>query len=155
MKAELKASEELVESLKAAEELRLVAYQDQAGVWTLGYGKTRYGTRKIQPGETCTAEQAEAWIRYDIAIAERIVRAALRVPLSQRQFDALVMFAFNTGTLGVRLKQALNSWNIPEVFKAWREWIFITDPVTKIKRVSKGLVNRREKELRIWQHGIV
>lgn len=59
--------------------------------WTLGYGHTE----GAQPGDTCTMEQAEELLRYDIArAAERHAGA-----VSQHQFDALVALS----AMGVEL----------------------------------------------------
>lgn len=73
---------------------RLVAYQDQVGVWTIGYGHTA----GVYDGMTCTQEQAEKWLRHDVEDAEKAVNDFVKVPLSQKQFDALVDFVFNLGT---------------------------------------------------------
>ena len=34
------------------------AYQDQNGIWTIGYGYTQ----DVAPGENCTREQAKEWL---------------------------------------------------------------------------------------------
>jgi lysozyme len=73
---------------------RLSAYQDQVGVWTIGYGHTR----NVHKGDTCTQEQAEQWLLADIALAEDDVNTHVLLPeLTQGEFDALVDFAFNLG----------------------------------------------------------
>ena len=72
----------------------LVSYQDQKGVWTIGYGHT-FG---VHAGMTCTQEQADAWLADDIAWAEQIVNDHVTVPLTQHEFDALVDFVFNCGS---------------------------------------------------------
>lgn len=71
----------------------LTAYQDAAGVWTIGYGHTI----GVQPGDTCTQAQAEAWLEQDVAGAVATVNQFVTVPLTQGQFDALVDFVFNLG----------------------------------------------------------
>lgn len=62
---------------------------------TIGVGHTEPG--KIKLGDTCTQEQALAWLRSDIAWAEAAVNNNVLVPLDQHQFDALVSFVFNAG----------------------------------------------------------
>ena len=76
------------------EGVRLTAYQDQVGRWTLGYGHTS----GVQAGQTCTPEQAEEWLQSDTAWAVGVVNRLVRVPLSQGEFDALVDFVFNLGS---------------------------------------------------------
>lgn len=77
----------------AMEGCRLEAYQDSAGIWTIGYGTTEYfpsGTR-VAEGDTCTVEQARTYLAAHIA--------GLRLPdgLTQAQFDACLDFAYNAG----------------------------------------------------------
>ncbi|MCK9386077.1 MAG: lysozyme [Nevskia sp.] len=82
--------------IKKRESLRLVAYPDPgpSGLpWTIAWGHTR-GVRK---GDTCTAEQAEAWLDEDMAEAYAIVDRAVTVPLTTPQRDALCSFAYNLG----------------------------------------------------------
>ena len=82
--------EELIEGFEA---LRLHAYPDQGGVWTLGYGHTA-GVKK---GDVCTQIQADAWLLAVIGGAVLAVNRSLDVALNQNQFDALVSFTFNLG----------------------------------------------------------
>lgn len=73
---------------------RLTAYQDSVGIWTLGYGRTA----GVKQGDTCTQEQADAWLAEDLASAEHTVNTLVKVPLNQNQFDALVDFVYNVGS---------------------------------------------------------
>lgn len=79
--------------IKASEGLRLVAYQDRAGVWTIGYGHTA----GVYPSMVITAAQAEIFFPEDVASAERQVSHYVTVPLNEYQFSALVSFVFNMG----------------------------------------------------------
>jgi len=49
--------------IRLAEGLRLSAYQDSGGVWTIAYGHTE----GVKQGDTCTVAQAEAWLAEDAA----------------------------------------------------------------------------------------
>ena len=92
---------------KYCEGLYLKAYQDTRGVWTIGYGRIRHddGT-PVHEGETCTEEQAEAWLLTDLEReGEHYVKAWVKHPLAQREFDALTDFCFNRGA--GRLKKLL------------------------------------------------
>ena len=73
---------------------RLVAYQDQVGVWTIGYGHTGSG---VVSGLTITQDQAEDLLTSDVAASAAYVNAAVMVELQQNEFDALVDFVFNLG----------------------------------------------------------
>jgi len=74
--------------LEFVEELKFVAYPDQHGVWTCGYGHT--GPDVVQ-GTTCTFDMAGLWLAQDVLHAENAVSDFIKVPVSQRQFDALVL----------------------------------------------------------------
>lgn len=75
------------------ESCRLTAYQDSAGVWTIGWGHTR----GVQPGDTCTQAQADAWLQEDIQWAVAAVNRLVTAAVNQNQFDAMVDFVFNAG----------------------------------------------------------
>lgn len=84
------------EIIKEHEGLRLKAYPDpgSGGVpFTIGWGHTK-GVKK---GDTCTKEQAEQWLTDDMAEAYAVVDKAVKVPLSEKQRDALCSFVFNVG----------------------------------------------------------
>ncbi|GAA3911767.1 lysozyme [Gibbsiella dentisursi] len=89
----MKASENALSLIKQFEGLEATAYLCPAGVWTIGYGHTQ----NVTQGQTCTREQADAWLRDDVQEASRAVTNAVGVPLRQGQFDALVSFVFNFG----------------------------------------------------------
>lgn len=85
-------SETAQQITESFEGLRLSAYRDSVGVWTIGYGHTQ----GVYPGQTCTQAQAVAWLLIDLAQAEAFVNG-LGLTLTQGEFDALVDFAFNLG----------------------------------------------------------
>lgn len=73
---------------------RLTAYQDQVGIWTIGYGHTH----GVTPGQTITQDEAEAYLAADIAWAVAFVNRSVKIQLTQGEFDALVDFTFNLGS---------------------------------------------------------
>jgi lysozyme len=79
--------------IQGFESCKLVAFQDQGGIWTLGWGHTQ----GVTPGQTCTQEQADAWFIDDTQSACNAVTRTVDVPLNQNQFDALVSFTYNVG----------------------------------------------------------
>ena len=74
------------------EGLELEAYQDSAGVWTIGWGHTK----DVRRGQVINEDKALELLRVDLAEAESAV-SRLRA-LNQNQFDALVSFTFNLGS---------------------------------------------------------
>jgi lysozyme len=78
------------------EELRLSAYLDTGGVWTIGWGHTA----SVKQGDTCSELQACNWRREDLEKSElEVNRRTGDLPITQAMFDALVSFEFNTGGL--------------------------------------------------------
>jgi len=72
---------------------RLDAYQDQGGVWTIGYGHTH----SVCDGDSITQDQAEAFLVQDLTNAEQQVDDAIKSNVNDNQFAALVSLAFNIG----------------------------------------------------------
>jgi lysozyme len=71
------------------------------GTLTIGYGHTSAaGAPTVFAGQKITKEQADAILATDLSKVEDQVNSLVKVPLTQNQFDALVSFQFNTGSLG-------------------------------------------------------
>lgn len=118
----------------------LTAYQDQRGIWTIGYGHTA----GVHPGQTITQQEAEALLAADIESAVRIVNETVTVKLTQQQFDALVDFAFNVGAGSFRrstLLKEINSGHFPEAAAQFNLW----DHCGGV--VNAGLLRRRRAEV--------
>jgi lysozyme len=83
-----------IDLIKQFEGLRLTAYQDMVGVWTIGYGHTG---PDVKPGLTITQQRAEQLLINDLVQFERGVNDLVTVQINQNQFDALVSFTYNLG----------------------------------------------------------
>lgn len=141
--------------IKNFEGLRLNAYRDAAGVWTIGYGSTRYHDGKsVKPGDQLANEtQADALFRNTLGQYEAAVNRLVKVPVSQNQFDALVSFAYNEGTGALEestLLVKLNEGNFHEAAAHFLAWDKITDPKTGRKIDCDTLVRRRHEESRLF-----
>lgn len=88
----MKASEILIRKIKHFEGLRLEAYQDVKGVWTIGFGHTN----GVKSGDKITKKQATKLLEEDLAYFEKFVDN-LHICDNQGKFDALTDFAFNCG----------------------------------------------------------
>lgn len=96
----------LIEQLKLDEGLRLRAYKDTLGFWTIGYG---HHDGSIRDGDTITEAEAEALLLADIKKAtERIVES---LPWTKRldevRFAALVNMSFQLGNRVLQFKRSL------------------------------------------------
>ena len=115
------------------------------GVWTIGYGQTgSYYGKRVRRGMTTTKALAHAWLRdHSIKTFEDAVTQAVKVPLNQNQFDALVSFAYNVGVGALKQSttlRKLNAGDYASAADALTMW-------TKCKgKVLAGLVRRRKEE---------
>lgn len=92
----MKISKEGLSLIESFEGCKLEAYKDPVGVWTIGYGHTKGVSR----GQKITQQQAEDFLRQDCATAERNVsKYDNKYHWNQNQFDAMVSFAYNIGSI--------------------------------------------------------
>ena len=130
------------------EGLRLKAYDDGVGVWTIGFGTTVYPNGiRVKKGDTCTEAQAKAYMVYDLKKFESAVNNAVTVPLNQNQFDALVSLTYNIGPSAFSkstLVKKLNAGDIRGAAEQFDVWVNAGG-----KRMQ-GLANRRAKEKEVF-----
>ncbi|MFK4824865.1 lysozyme [Paenochrobactrum sp. BZR 588] len=128
---------------------RLTAYQDMAGIWTIGYGHTSAaGAPKVVAGMKINDQEADRILRADLAKFEKRVSDLVKVPLNDNQYAALVSFDFNTGALHKStLLKKLNTGDYSAVPAELMKWVNAGG-----KRVQ-GLVNRRAAEAGLWVKG--
>lgn len=137
--------------IREFEGLRLRAYQDSVGVWTIGYGSTRYadGT-PVQEGDTISEPAAESLLRATLTKYEQGVLTTITAPLSQAQFDACVSLAYNVGVGAFAkstLAKHLNAGRVADAANEFRKWNRAGG------RVLAGLTRRREVERALFLNG--
>jgi len=141
--------------IKIFEGLRLNAYTDSAGVWTIGYGSTRYHDgRAVKPGDKLVGEsQADTLFRNTLGQYEKAVNDFVQIPLTQNQFDALVSFTYNEGPYALKsstLLKKLNAKDYANAANAFLLWDKITDPKTGKKVALDVLTQRRREERELF-----
>ena len=133
-------------------------YNDVAGLPTIGVGhlltaeendsgKIVINGRPVEYSEGLTDLQVMELLTQDLIRFEDVINSAVIVPLNQNQFDALVAFAFNVGTPAFKkstLLKVLNAEKYTEVPAQLRRWVKAGG------KTVQGLVNRREKEIELW-----
>lgn len=101
-------------------------YKDSVGVWTIGVGHTA-AAGGINPATftgTITIKQALDLLREDIVKYENGVNAAVKVPLKQYEFDALVSFHYNTGAIArAQLTKSLNAGDKAKAAREFMNWV--------------------------------
>lgn len=82
--------------IKSFEGCRLTAYKCPAGIWTIGYGHTG----DVSEGMKITQAQADELLKKDLAKFEKkVAKYDSKYHWNQNQFDAMVSFAFNIGSI--------------------------------------------------------
>ena len=140
----MRLSQNGVNFIKSHEALRLKAYQDSKGVWTIGWGHTK----NVHPGDVITREQAEQFIRDDFAWVERILNADLvsgrdKPLVTQNEFDALCSLVFNIGSdayLESTVRRKIKQGDKMAAAHAFGMWVYSNH------KFVQGLANRRADE---------
>lgn len=129
--------------IKEFEGCSLVAYQDAAGIWTIGYGCTH----DVSPGMTITAEEAESRLRkYADATAVQ-VQNLLKWAVNDNQFSAIGVFAYNVGCGNLQkstLLNCVNTGHLEDAAEEFLRWV-------KVAGIpSDGLLRRRKAERELF-----
>ena len=143
----MRTSQRGIDLIKEFEGYSEGVYMCAGGKYTIGYGHTQ----GVEPGDTCTKEKAEEYLRMDLREAEEAVLEFITVPLSQNQFDALVSLVYNIGSGNfydstIRRVINLNIGDIEEYRLAWMMW------KKSRGKVLKGLIRRREAEFKLFSN---
>lgn len=149
--------------LKDIEGLAITPYDDQTGkdikVWvegaTIGYGHLIAESDWPKYKHGLNQEQAIRLLQADLNPFINTVKSNVRVEVTQHEFDAMVIFAFNIGQAGFTGSSVLKMINNPDVMtsyptleKAWKAWD------KSQGKVNRGLKNRRQAEWDIYQKGV-
>lgn len=123
--------------LTTFEGCRLKPYQDQGGLWTVGYGHV------IDPADfdkTITQQQAEDYLREDLEQTYRIERFFRRV-LTDNEYSACCVLAYNIGVAAFRNSTILLNINDgKDPGGIWLQYCHVHGTI------SPGLLRRRQAE---------
>lgn len=136
------------------EGFRARPYICPAGKKTVGFGHVMQKGKQYPA--TITMEEAKTLLREDVKTAEAVVNSAVKVPLNQNQFDALVSFVFNLGGGALRRSTLLKILNQGEYIKAaieFKKWNKAR--VNGRTVVLPGLVKRRERESDLFTRPVI
>lgn len=141
-------NKETLELIKLEEGLRLNAYPDPVGVWTIGYGHTaNAGPPAPKKGMKITAAEAERILLSDLKKFEGFVNQYVKVPLNENQYGALVSLCFNIGPGNFSKSTLLRKLNAKDYKGAAEQFLVWNKGTVKGKKVTlPGLVKRRKNE---------
>ena len=124
------------------------AYKCPAGVWTIGYGTTRYlDCTRVHKGDSFTKLEAKVHLAHEFNRARWQVINLVNVPLTLNQLDALASFVYNLGAGAFRastLRKRINDLDFDDVPYQFSRWVYAGG------RKLKGLVLRRQAEVNLW-----
>jgi lysozyme len=145
----MKPSKKCIDLVKKFEGLRLKSYKCPAGIWTIGYGSTRWlDETSVAEGQEITIETAEKLLMNDLQkFANQI-----KLNVSQNQFDAIVSFCYNLGvgnfnisTLKKKIIANSNDETIKDEFLKWGK-----AKVNGVLKELPGLMKRRIAESNLY-----
>ncbi len=156
-------SDKGIDLLKSIEQLSTTPYDDQTGkditTWvegaTIGYGHLVSSAEWSKYKDGIARDQALSLFRADLNPYVNTVKTKVTASITQNEFDAMVILAFNIGQRAFTNSSVLKMVNNPNVKTtyenledAWKAW-------NKSQGViNSGLINRRQAEWDIYSKGI-
>jgi GH24 family phage-related lysozyme (muramidase) len=128
----MKTSDAGIYALALHEGIVPAPYRDSVGVWTYGIGHTAAAgppvPANMPKGMPADLDAALRHVfevfRADLPKYEEGVRRAVKVPVTQAQFDALVSFHYNTGAIGrASLVKKLNAGDVKGAAAGFMAWV--------------------------------
>jgi len=153
--------------IREFESFRPSAYLDPVRIPTIGYGHTGPEVRLLMPA--ITLAEAESLLAADVDFFAKIASTAVKVPLNQNQFDAMVSLLFNVGPGRIAragdpgrdgiitlangqpstLLKLLNAGEYRSAAGQFGRWVHGTDAEGRLIKLQ-GLVRRREAEMNLF-----
>ena len=141
--------------------VRLDPYLCPAGYWTIGWGhavldprgnqikgpENKQRAREVYP-HGLSLDEAAVLLADDVRRFAAGVYQAVKVPLTDNQFGALVSFSFNVGYGAFSRSTLLKVINQGEKEKAPPQFMRWTKAAGK---ESPGLIRRRRAEVNLWE----
>ncbi|MDY1038874.1 lysozyme [Lelliottia sp. CFBP8978] len=146
--------------MKSYEKLYKLPYWDQNGKLiseykkgaTIGYGHLISSEKEFAKYKKgITESQAVILFKNDIYSFIQTVRYEIKEKITQNEFDALVMLAFNIGIYAFKISSILRIINgefSGDLKEAWKSYKYTQG------RISRGLINRRDAEINVFFNGV-
>lgn len=146
----MKISKRGEDFIKSWEKLRLRAYDDGAGVMTIGWGHAMSRAEQANMVQPISPQMAEEMFQSDVDKAEVPLLRDLATPgfasLGQNQYDVLVSFIFNVGGgnyKGSTLRKMLLSGDA-KIEGQFARWVYGGG------KIMRGLQRRRAAEAALY-----
>lgn len=148
----MKTSDAGIYALALHEGIVPAPYKDSVGVWTYGIGHTA-GAGAPDPSKMARGMPKDLdaalravfdTFRHDLPKYEAGVNRAVKVPITQAQFDALVSFHYNTGAIGkASLVKRLNAGDVAGAAAGFMAW-----------KKPPEIIDRRKSEQALFAKGV-
>lgn len=166
----MELSDDGLQFIKDREDTKLTAYQDIAGIWTIGTGSIWIDGRRVKQGDTITEEKALYLLNQELSPLPELIDNLVVPTLTKGEADALISFTFNLGLPAFKsssLRSIINRTAIINKLKP-KEYLVTpnSDELGRIKNAflvwckyhnsdgklvtSEGLRNRRMAEWRLF-----
>ena len=124
-------------------------YKDSVGIPTIGIGSTYYedGTKVKMTDKAITKERAIQLAKNVVKSFEQQVNKSILLPMTQNQFDAMVLLCYNIGKSGFARSSVVRHFNEGNLQKAADSFLLWNKAGGKELR---GLTNRRKKERELF-----
>ena len=131
------------------------AYDDGEGVWTVGYGTTRWDLKTpVKKGETITREEADVQLRKELQRVQDAIDTSIHVPLSSNENSSLCSIFYNIGTGWCTGKGHAQASFVKNLNNGRKD--LVPAGMLQFTRGANtgthydGLLNRRKDEVKLW-----
>ena len=145
----MKLSDNGFRLLGELEGIVLRPYKDSVGIPTIGIGSTYYedGTKVKMTDKAITKERAIQLAKNVVKSFEQQVNKSILLPMTQNQFDAMVLLCYNIGKSGFARSSVVRHFNEGNLQGAADSFLLWNKAGGK---AVKGLTNRRKKERELF-----
>jgi len=135
--------------IKEFEGLRLTAYKDPVGIYTIGYGTTASAGVGITPkaGMKITEAEAEGYLLAALDKFGAGIRSSITAPINENEWGAFLSLAYNIGPGAFKKSSALRKFNAGDKAGA-SDAILLWNKAGG--KVLAGLKRRREAERKLF-----
>jgi len=150
--------------VSSSEGLRLKAYKDKSGKWTIGKGSTIHPDgRPVRKGDIIAAEDVDIYMNHHVEslVLPQMVKIPTWSKMDRNQQAAIISFAYNVGqnfyglkkfeTITKALSDVKNWPTVPHALTLYNKG---EDEATKKMVVMAGLITRRKDEGILWKEPV-
>ncbi|GEM_PF-182293 len=137
-----------IELIKHYQGLNLEQYQDESGLWVIGYGHMIACYENF--AGPLTPETAEALLLLDIQRCQCLLQQCMEISLNQPQYDAMVSLALSCGNEAFYQSAIVKHINRKEFDEALAEW---KNAIVLNGKTISSLTSQRQAECALFLQG--